>query len=95
MVRRTAQGVWWSAALRAAASESAVGVWAMAAASRRWRAAIWKTWPPEAQKLQVASLTGSTSGKAAANVIAACQSASLSVMRWTWRGYPPLSPIPR
>jgi len=50
----------------------------MAAASRRSRAAIRKTWPPEAEKLQIASLTGSTSGKAAANVIAACQSA-----RWS------------
>jgi hypothetical protein len=67
----------------------------MAAASRRSRAATWKTWPPEAEKLQIASLTGSTSGKAAANVIAACQSASWSLMRWTWRGCPPRLPIPR
>jgi hypothetical protein len=44
--------------LRAAASESAVGVCAMAAASRRSRAAAWKIWPPEAKKLQIASLTG-------------------------------------
>jgi hypothetical protein len=47
----------------------------MAAASRQSRAATWKTWP-RGRKLQIASLTGSTSGKAAANVIAACQSAS-------------------
>jgi hypothetical protein len=34
------------------------------AASRRSRAATWKTWPPEAEKLRNASLTGSTSGEA-------------------------------
>jgi hypothetical protein len=40
----------------------------MAAASRRSRAATWKTWPLEAEKLQAASLTGSTSGKAGEDV---------------------------
>ena len=69
-----------------------VGVCAIAARSCGWRAATSKTYPPEAEKPQVASRVGSTPGRVAAWARAACQSASWSLIGRTSRGCPPLSP---
>jgi ribosomal protein L28 len=82
----------WRIALRMAAGPSAFGVCAIAAARSGSQDATWRTWPPESEKPQIASLVGSTPGRLRVNAMAARQSASCPPTRTTRRGRPPLSP---